>query len=255
MFGIERRSRIISLLNEKKSISVQEAAEEFSVTEETIRRDFKVLEGQGLLVRTHGGAVLSDETRTEASLEIRQSINIAGKDAIGREAAKLINNGDTIILDASTSSLFVARHIKDRKGLTVITNAEKVVLELSDCEDITIICTGGTLRHKSLSYVGRYAEKNLVNFHADKAFISCKGFSPDKGFTDSNEQESDIRRMMINCSKTVVYLCDHTKFDKVGYVSTAKLEDTHYLITDNSLPPEWLEILQQAGVKLYISQQ
>lgn len=238
----------MSLLNEKKSILVQEAAEVFEVTEETIRRDLKVLESQGLLVRTHGGALLSDDSKTEASIEIRQGINIEGKDAIGREAAGLVNNGDTIILDASTSSLFVARHIKDKKGLTVITNAEKVVLELSQCKDITVICTGGTLRHKSLSYVGRSAENTLNNYYADKVFLSCKGFSIDKGFTDSNEQESDMRKLMMKCSKKVIFLCDHTKFDRVGYVITARLEDIHLFITDSSLPEEWMSKFDEAKI-------
>ncbi|MCX7711509.1 MAG: DeoR/GlpR family DNA-binding transcription regulator [Clostridia bacterium] len=253
MFGVERRSKILSLLNEKKSITVQEAAEGFGVTEETIRRDLKVLEGQGLLMRTHGGAVLADDSKAEAPLEIRQGINIKGKDAIGREAAKLVKDGDTIILDASTSSLFVARHIKDRVGVTVITNAEKVVLELSDCEEITVICTGGTLRHKSLSYVGRAAESMLSNYHADMVFLSCKGFSPDKGFTDSNEQESDIRKLMIACSEKVIYLCDHTKFDKVGYVTTARLTDTDIFISDSSISQEWQCKLKDAEVILRIA--
>jgi len=250
LFGIERRNRIMSHLNERKSLLVQEIAESFGVAEETIRRDLRLLESRGLLVRTHGGAVLADDVKAEVPVEIREGINITGKDAIGREAARLVHDGDTIILDASTSSLFVARHIKDKKGLAVITNAEKVAFELSGCEDITVISTGGILRHKSLSYVGRAAETVLGGYHANIAFISCKGFSPERGLTDSNEQESDIRKKMLQCSEKTIFLCDHTKFGRVGYVTTARLEDIDLLITDRAVPEEWAKKIMEAGVEL-----
>jgi DeoR/GlpR family transcriptional regulator of sugar metabolism len=249
MFGIERRSRIITLLQEKKSARVQELAVVFNVTEETIRRDLKELERGGIILRTHGGAVLADDSKSEAALKVRESINISGKDAIGKSAAKLVRDGDTIILDASTSSLFVAKHIKDKIGLTVITNAERIVRELSDCDNITLICTGGILRHNSLSYVGKVAETALTNYHANKVFLSCKGFSPKRGLMDSNEQESDIRKEMLKCSETAVFLCDSTKFDQVGYVITAQLKDLDYFISDSSLPEEWAEAMTKSDIE------
>ena len=250
MFGVERRNKIMSILYDKRSILVQEAAVSFGVTEETIRRDLKELERQGLLSRTYGGAVLSDDTKTEAPLEIRESINIAGKDSIGRYAAGMVNDGDTLFLDASTSSLYVAKHIKNKKGLTVITNAERIILELSSCVDMTLISTGGILRNKSLSYVGRAAENAISNYYANKLFFSCKGFSPKRELTDSNEQESEIRKTMIRCSSQVIFLCDHTKFDKVGYVNTAKLSDINTIVTDTRFPEGWSEYL--AGIATLI---
>lgn len=253
MFGVERRSKIISLLSEKKSILVNEIAVHFGVAEETIRRDLNALESQGLLVRTHGGAVLADDSKSEAPLEIREGINIPGKNTIALEAVNLINDGDTIILDASTSSLFVAKHIKDRKGLTVITNALKVVLELAKCTDITVISTGGIMRHNSLSYVGRAAESSLDNYYASKLFFSCKGFSISRGLTDSNEQESDLRRKMLKCCDKAIFLCDQTKFESVGYVTTAKLEDIDMFITDTEVPKEWGDKMEEAGVGIKIA--
>ena len=243
MFGIERRSKIMSVLYDKRSILVQDAASSFGVTEETIRRDLKELEKQGLLSRTYGGAVISDDSRSEAPLEIREGINIAGKDSIGRHAANMIHDGDTILLDASTSSLYVAKHIKLKKNLTVITNAERIIFELSNCDDTTLISTGGILRKKSLSFVGRAAENAISNYYANKLFFSCRGFSPKRELTDTNEQESEIRKTMIRCSNQVIFLCDHTKFDKVGYVNTAKLSDISTIITDAPLPDSWSEFL------------
>lgn len=253
MFGVERRSKIMSILYDKRSILVQEAAASFGVTEETIRRDLKELESQGLLTRTYGGAVLSDDTKIEAPLEIREGINIAGKDSIGKYASTLVSDGDTILLDASTSSLYVAKNIKQKKNLTVITNAESIIYELSGCDDITLISTGGIFRKKSFSYVGRAAENAISNYYANKLFFSCKGFSPKRGLTDSNEQESEIRKTMIRCSNQVIFLCDHTKFDKVGYVNTAKLSDISIIITDAPFPAEWEAYMAGSSTKVELA--
>lgn len=238
MFAIERRNKLIALLGEKTSISVQEAASYFGVAEETIRRDLSALEEQRLLVRTHGGAVLSS-SKPEISYEMRKRINISGKDSIGKEAAEFVSDGDTIMLDASTSAFFLARHIKDKKGITVITNAENVIRELSETEAVEVISTGGVLRRKSMSYVGRIAEESLRNYRANKLFFSCMGFSLQNGLTDSNGQESDMKKIMIACSQTICLLCDHTKLDRVGYASTAQPQDIDMLITDQPLPGEF----------------
>lgn len=253
MFGIERRSKMMSMLYDRKSLLVQEAAALFGVTEETIRRDLKELEQQGLLSRTYGGAVLADDTGTEAPLNVREGINIEGKDSIGRYAAGLVNDGDTVFLDASTSSLYVAKHLKDKRALTVITNAEGILLELSGSDDITLICTGGILRNKSLSYVGRAAENAISGYYADKLFFSCRGFSPKRDLTDSNEQESEIRKTMLRCSNQAIFLCDHTKFDKVGYVNTARLSDIDMIITDQPFPDSWSDYLKGSPVRVEIT--
>lgn len=250
MLGADRRNRIIMLLHEKKSLYVQEIAKQFSVTEETIRRDFKILEKSGALVRAHGGAVLADDIKTEVPLVIREKVNVQGKDAIGKRAAQLVEDYDTIMLDASTSALFVAKHIKDRKGLTVITNAERVILELSSCEDMTLISTGGILRQKSLSYVGRSAESAVRSYYAKKLFFSSKGFSPFRGLTDSTEQESEVRKIMMACSEQKIYLCDYTKFDKVGYINTAKIDELDVIITDRPMPSSWIEPINSYPIQV-----
>ncbi len=250
MFAEERRNRLLQMLNEKRSLSVPEAALAFTVTEETIRRDLKLLESSGFLQRTHGGAFLADDAKSEPSLAVRQGINMAGKDRIARCAANLVLDGDTVILDASTSALSLARHLRHKKNLTVITNAEKIVMELSTCVDITLIATGGILRHQSLSYVGRAAENMLSCLQADKAFLSCRGFNPLRGFTDSSEPESEIRRQMIRRSQQIIYLCDHTKMDRVGFVTTATLQEVDILVIDASLPEGWGPLFGKAGISV-----
>ncbi|MGI6536904.1 MAG: DeoR/GlpR family DNA-binding transcription regulator [Caldicoprobacterales bacterium] len=250
VFAIERRNNLLSILHDKKSITVQEAAAMFNVTEETIRRDLRAMEEQNLLIRTHGGAVLADDINMEVSLEVREGINIRGKDLIGRMAADLVKDGDTLFMDASTSSLYVAKHLKEKKALTVITNAMRILLELAPCEEIRLISSGGYLRKKSLSYVGKAAEIAISSYHADKVFFSCKGFSPKLGATDSHEQESSIRRLMIQHSEEAIFLCDHTKYDKVGYTTTAQIEDMDYFITDKELPDGWEDPILNKQVRL-----
>ena len=232
-----------------KSLTVQDAAKQFDVAEETIRRDLKNLERQNLIVRTHGGAVIADHASAEISYEKRKRINISGKDLIGKKAAEFVNDGDTLILDASTSSFFVAKYVKHKKGITVITNAQNVIGELSGIEEIELVSTGGVLRRKSMSYVGRIAESGLSHYQANKLFFSCMGFSLERGITDSNEQESDIKKIMIRCSHEKILLCDQTKFNQVGYASTATLEDIDLMITDKDLTPEELESMNHYSIK------
>jgi DeoR/GlpR family transcriptional regulator of sugar metabolism len=251
LFAAVRRNKILELLNENKSITVQEAAQYFNVVEETIRRDLNNLEEQNLLIRTHGGAVAIDDVIQEISYDSRKKINILGKDKIGQEAAKLVESGDTIILDASTSSFFLAKYIKSKKNVTVITNAENVIHELLNCEDIEVISTGGVLRRKSMSYVGRMAEFSLQQYHANKLFFSCMGFSLVGGLTDSSGQESDMKKIMISCSQTKYFLCDNTKFNKVGYASTARADEINFLITEKV--PDQIEAIKNMGIEVVVS--
>ncbi len=253
MYAIERQSEILSMLGARKSLSVPEAAAHFHVTGETIRRDFKVLERQGLLVRTHGGAWLPEDSTAEAPLRIREGINIRGKNLMGAAAAHLVLPGETVMLDASTSALYVAMHLKSKKGLTVITNAERIVAELADCPDITIVCTGGILRHRSRSYVGHAAESVVGSYYADHLFFSCKGFDPALGLTDSTEEESALRRVMLTRARARIFLCDHTKFGRVGFTTTASLSDIGKMITDVAPDAASLEALAAAGVECIVA--
>lgn len=255
MYAIERQSEIMTMLNARKSLTVSDTAEHFNVTEETIRRDLKLLERQGLLLRTHGGALLPEDSLSETPLRIREGINIAGKDLMGQAAAKLVKPGEAVMLDASTSALYVARHLKTKKNLTVITNAERIITELCECPDITIVCTGGVLRHRSRSYVGRAAETVIGSYYADHLFFSCKGFDPQTGLTDSIEEESALRRVMMTRARSRIFLCDHTKFGRVGFTTTATLSDVHKFVTDVPLSEEYLRALKDAGVEPIYSMQ
>lgn len=250
MLALERRRKILSIIQEEKSVLVPELSKLFNVTEETIRRDLEKLEKDGYLKRTYGGAVIVDNANLDLPFSIREVTNIEGKNSIGSIVAQYINDGEILMLDSSSTALQVAKHIKSKKNITVITNSEKIVLELSNAKDFNIISTGGTFKSSSFSYIGHLSEKAIQNYNADKAIISCKGISIDKGITDSNEMEAEIKKAMINSSNKVFLAVDYTKFNKASFVKMMDIKDIDMLFTDNKLSLDWEDKLRHFEVQV-----
>ncbi|WP_026487261.1 DeoR/GlpR family DNA-binding transcription regulator [Caldanaerobius polysaccharolyticus] len=250
MLPIERRKKIVDLLQEKQSVVVPELSKLFNVTEETIRRDLEKLEKEGILKRTYSGAVINDNTNVDLPLIIREITNIEGKQAIGLKVAQFIEDGETLMLDSSSTVLQVAKQIKFKKKMTVITNSEKIILELANAKDCKVISTGGELKVNSLSLVGHLAEKALKNYYVNKAIISCKGFDMEKGITESNEREAEVKKAMVQSAEEVFMLVDHTKFDKSSFVKMLDFDKVHYVFTDRKLSNDWEEFLRKKQVKL-----
>lgn len=251
MLAVERRNKIEKLINENKSVLVVELAKQFDVTTETIRGDLLKLEKQGILVRTYGGATLASSTGPELTFKERDTVNSEAKQRIGKRAAQLIRDGETIFLDASTSSLHLARNLKDKKGLTVITNAVNIVTELADCENIRVISTGGLLATKNMSYTGRFTERMIrENLAANKFFFSCRGVTVARGMVDSTEDDAEIKRTMLECSDSAIFLCDHNKLGRMGVPVIASLDKLDTFITDVRLDDEWREKLEACDVNI-----
>ena len=251
MLAIERRQKIMAMLNENKSVLVPELAKLFNVTEETIRRDLEKLEKEGLLKRTYGGAVLVENYNVDIPFEFRNVTNIEGKKQIALSLIKYIEDGDTLVMDSSTSALQVAKLLKTKKKITVITNSEQIINELKVFEDtIKVISTGGTLRNKSLSLVGPIAEQTLRSLNASKAIISCKGFDIEKGFTESNELEAQVKKLMIEIADKVYMIADHTKMNKTALVNIATLDDVDFIFTDKILPPSQENAIREKNVEI-----
>jgi DeoR/GlpR family transcriptional regulator of sugar metabolism len=239
------------MLNENKSVLVPELAKLFNVTEETIRRDLEKLEKEGLLKRTYGGAVLVENYNVDIPFEFRNVTNIEGKKQIALSLIKYIEDGDTLVMDSSTSALQVAKLLKTKKKITVITNSEQIINELKVFEDtIKVISTGGTLRNKSLSLVGPIAEQTLRSLNANKAIISCKGFDIEKGFTESNELEAQVKKLMIEIADKVYMIADHTKMNKTALVNIATLDDVDFIFTDKILPPSQENAIREKNVEI-----
>lgn len=248
MLAIERRRKIMSMLNENHSVLVTELAQLFNVTEETIRRDLEKLESEGLLKRTYGGAVLIESTSAEVPFSFREVTNIEGKRAIALKLVQYIDDGDTLVMDSSSSALQVAKLLKTKKGLTVITNSLKIINELSNSKDIKIISTGGTLRTNTLSLVGPFAIDTLNKLSANKAIISCKGFDVDKGFTESNELEAEVKIAMLNIAARKYFIVDHTKFNKVSLVKLIDTKKVNAIFADKNMSEKEIEMLNNLDV-------
>lgn len=233
MLVAERHQKIIEIINENKSMKVTELSGIFSVTEETIRRDLEKLEKDNKLYRTHGGAVsLNRSEESEVPYFEREITNIPEKKEIALLAVEEVMEDDTIILDASSTALYMARELKDM-SLTVVTNSIRVAYELSKKSKITVISTGGTMLSKSLSFSGPLAESSLSNYHVSKAFISCQSFHINYGISDSNESQARVKKKMMEQAGIVYLMMDYSKIGNKAFAHSGDIQTVDYVITDS----------------------
>ena len=251
MLALERQKRIIETLNADGSVLVSKLSEELDVTEETIRRDLEKLEKQEALIRTHGGAIPVDENVYELSLEKRKSTNTEVKEKIAKAAVKFINPWDTVFLDASTTTFYMAKEIKRMQNVTVITNSVRIINELSGLKDIKVIGIGGLLSQNQ-SFVGSLAEDTIkANYFANKMFFSSKGLiEEDVWVLESNEHECAIKQKMIENSTERYFMCDKTKIGRVGFVKLAPFSKLNYFISDYKPNEKWMERFNDESVKV-----
>ncbi|WP_238980085.1 DeoR/GlpR family DNA-binding transcription regulator [Geobacillus sp. YHL] len=250
--GNERQAHILKLVEEFGSVRVADMSKKFNVTEETIRRDLERLEREGLLKRVHGGAVSIKKNQTEIPFFRRQSINIKEKQVIAQKAATFIENGDIIALDASTTSLQMAKYIQD-KEITVITNSIAVTLELAGREEVTLITIGGYLLDKSMSFVGISAQKVIDDYHVDKFFFSCTGFDVQRGVSEAHEMQAQTKKKFISISDQLFLLADHSKYGTKSLIRVADLEDVDYLITDDKMSVNDMRSIRSLGINVVLA--
>ncbi|MGF7397708.1 DeoR/GlpR family DNA-binding transcription regulator [Thermoanaerobacterium thermosaccharolyticum] len=247
MFGEERRMRIAELLSKDKSMTVSELSEILGVSESTIRRDLRMLELDGFIQRTHGGAILNTHTHYEPSFVEKEDYELPSKMKIGKIAASLIEEGDSIILDAGTTTLMIAKSLPDIH-LTVVTNSPLIAIELSSYHNIELIVTGGIERLNTKALVGPIAEMVIRNFKVDKAFIGANAVSYENGLMTPDIIEANTKKAMIEVSNEVYVVVDHTKFGKKSFVKFADIGDITAIITDDELDYEIVKKYEQVNV-------
>lgn len=247
MLAITRRNEIKNIIQDKKSVTVAEMSKLFSVTEETIRRDLKHLEEEGILTRTYGGAFIQDGVENNVDLNLRKSIYIQNKEAIAYCCRNLIRNGDSLFIDSSTTALALAKHISDMH-LTVTTNSLLVIKELCDKPNIRLICLGGNYSSVDQAFCGLSTNQMLKNYYFDKAFVSCRSLSMESGITDSIESVAGIRQIAIQRSKEVCVIADFSKFNHTSFVHICDFKDIDYLISDFIPTDDWLNFLSSHHV-------
>lgn len=251
MLAQERRNLILERLIEEKSVVVSELSQRFSVSEETIRRDLDKLERDGLAVKSYGGAVINENVSIDMPFSIRKKRNIAGKQRIAELAARLVENGDHLMLDASSTAVFIARALKDKQNLTIITNSIEILVELSDMPGWKVLVPGGCLMEGYLALIGPAVTESLLQYHVEKTFISCKGVSLEEGTTDSNADFAHAKRAMLRCAKDRYLAVDSSKLGRLAFANICALEDLDGVITDEQPPAEWLDYFTQHGIHCY----
>jgi DeoR family transcriptional regulator, aga operon transcriptional repressor len=248
----ERRQHILSLIQKRGRVLVDELAADLNLSKITIRKDLDYLQSKDLLVRTHGGALpaqagaLSDPTILE-----KQELHHEEKVRIAQAAAAMISEGQCIILDSGTTTTEIARAILSFRNLTVITNALNIAADLAR-SNFEVILIGGTLRKNSLSLVGPLAEDVLKEIHADIVFMGVDGFDTKIGLTTPNLLEARVNRAMVKAAEKVVAVCDSSKFNRRSLSLIVGTSAIHHVITDNKLSSEEVKAIREAGMEVTI---
>ena len=248
MLAIERKNEILAKLRAEQRVLVSELALHYNVTEEAIRRDLDKLEKEGYATKTYGGAIWGNSTKTDLSYTIRNKTNVEAKNAIATLVCDLVEDGDHLMIDDSSTSLYSAKKLREKKALTVITNSVELVVELSGVEGWTIMLTGGRLKPESLALVGGQTQQSLAMFHVDKVIMSCKGIDLDAGVTDSSEFHSQTKQSMLRAAKKRILALDGSKFDKISFVNIAPLTAYDAVVTNVRPPLEWLRYFEQNNI-------
>src|SRR5277367_7094856 len=247
MMAEERRTQILQIVRTEGRARVNELANRFGTSAVTVRNDLNELHQRGLVLRSHGGAVIPDTILRESPVNERLKAHAEEKRRIGATAATLIHDGETIILDSGTTTLEIARQLKNKQGLQVITNGVNIAAELLDAREVQTFIVGGTLRVDSASIVGRSTEEMFEQFSADKLFLSGAGCDPDFGVSGANLEETMVNRAMLRIAREVILVSDSTKFSKRSMSRIAAFSEIDIVISDTGLQPELQEKLQSYG--------
>jgi DeoR family transcriptional regulator of aga operon len=251
----EERHRLIRRhIEEFEQATVTELSAMFDVSEATIRRDLEELDERGWICRTHGGAVRVDHAEKEPPLLDRLAEQAAEKQQIGLAAAELVEDGDIVFLSSGTTVLEVARYLRGKRNLTVMTNSLSVVSELAaNTTDASIIVLGGVLRPSEMSLVGHITEQNLRELRASKLIMGMRAIDIEHGMTSDYLPETMTDRAILQVAQQVIIVADHTKFGRVSTVFVAPVTAAHIVVTDSGLSPDAIAGLTALGIQVIIA--
>ncbi len=253
MLSQERHQAILQLIEKQGAVKVADLCHRFGVSDMTIRRDLAELERAGLIRRVYGGAVSARGRSYEPPFLTRSGEYQAEKQRIGQAAAALIHDGDSLALDVGTTTLEVARHLKGKHNLTIVTNSLHIANVLADHPGMRLILTGGILRPNELSLIGHLAERAFQDFFVDKLFLGIGGVSFEAGLTEFNLEDALVKRAMLNMAKERILVADARKFGQVAFASVAPLSAIHKIITDTSLDVTIVKRLQEMNIEVILA--
>ena len=252
--NVERQAAIAQFVTHHQRVSVDQLVQSFGISPATARRDLDVLAGHGRLQRMHGGArsvppVVSTPAPELPALQ-REDEQRTEKGRIGAAAAALVNDGETVFIGSGTTTLEVARNLRNCRKLTVITNSLLVVNVLADIADIDVIALGGQLRRSEMSLIGHAAEHALADVRADKVIIGIRAIDSDAGLTNAYAPETMTDRAILKVGREIIVVADHTKFGRIAPAFVAPLSAVHTLVTDNSDGHKQLDTITALGVRV-----
>jgi DeoR family transcriptional regulator of aga operon len=246
----ERRRAILEILNREGRVLVLDLAKRFETSQVTIRKDLEDLHAHGLIHRTHGGALPSREGALEdPTLREKEKLHRKEKLRIAEAAARLVQEGQVVILDSGTTTTAIARALRHFQNLTIVTNAVNIAAELSGTA-VDVILTGGTLRKNSFSLVGPIAEETLHRLNADLLFLGVDGFDVQYGLSTPNLLEAKVNRVMVEVAKRTVAACDSSKFGRRSLSLIVPPSALHEVITDRGAPKSDVKMLKKAGIEV-----
>ena len=249
MLAIERRNEILEKLQAERRVVVSELSALYDVSEETIRRDLDKLENDGYAIKSYGGAVINENSNLDLPYNVRKNTNVLGKQKIAALISEMVHDGDNIMLDASSTAVAIAKAIKNKKDLTVITNSLEIALELIETPGCNVISTGGVATGSSFALVGSVTDKTIRSYYVDKAIISCKGIDMYAGFTESDERLANNNASMFYMAKTKILAIDSSKFNKIAFAKIGDLKEISKIVTDKKPEEEWLQKFEELGVE------
>ncbi len=251
VFARERQEAIARLVEADGRVRVSQLAALYGVSTVTIRKDLATLETEQRLVRTHGGAVAPERSRPEPAFDLRERLQAGEKRAIGAAAARLVRDGESVVMDASTTALAVARQLRAIGGwsqLTVITNGLRLASELAGSPGITVLMLGGRVRPEAMSVVGPLGDGLFERINVQTAFVGAAGFALDTGLSDATDEEAQIKRAMVAAAREVIAIVDHTKWQRAAFATFCRIDQLSRVLTDDAAPADMVAELQARGI-------
>lgn len=249
---LERQQLILNWIRDNNRSTILELSEVFDVSDVTIRRDLKALEGEGLVQLMHGGSVHNVNNQHEPPILQRQYENHEAKLRIARAAANLVQDNESIFVGSGSTAMYVARFLKERRGLTVITNALTIVNELAPYKDVTVIILGGMLRPSELSMIGHVTEQTLRQVRVDKVIIGIRGIDLNAGLTNDYLPEVMTDRAILAMGSKVILLADHTKFGRIASSYVAPIQDITTLVTNKETSQDILNVIHEQEIEVLV---
>lgn len=256
MTTYERRQSLLDILRKQPGLRVPELAKALDVSDGTVRNDLNALEEEGRLKRVHGGAVLKEQNQFQNNSFVRRyGQNVVAKIMIARKAAFLVKDGDSIFLDASSTAYYLARELSKLRELRIVTNGFEVARELAENPSNNVILIGGVVNNNSSSVTGLLSERIIEEMSIEKTFLSCSGFSLERGMTEILLAEAQIKRKVIESSQQLYALVDSSKFGREDLTPFARPERITRLFTDANLAPEWRARLKDVDMAFTICEE